>query len=422
VQKQHSLFSITEVRAKDTLVNANSPPAVLAAAVAVLPLISRPLIMPTSTTAVAAEPTDSIFPQLQLALQYEPTGTSQVKQHHHVTFSRQRKMSVFSKRIMAKVLEQINEGDTELREFYQLRVDSLVEGTKQDKSNAYAYSKKAVYELAHVQWEFEDLHSDSYYVLSLLDTTKKRRVGVHEGVITIMLNPELAPYFLKIAGQYSVYKLDGYMGLSSWYAMRLFEILSFWKDTGWWQVSIEEYRQLMDCGPELDKFGQPKVKKGVVKMKLAKTTHLIEQTVLTAQKELANTPYAFTYEAIEAKQAKGRPKIVAIRFELVHKVLTKIPSTWLSDPNRAPIIQKLQEFRISEGNIAKYLNVLGQKECSRLLREWQLKENSSQKIDDRAKYCNAAFVRHAKALIEARKQEVTEAKQIAQHALFGQRD
>lgn len=378
--------------------------------------------MPSSETPAASEAPDSIFSQLQLALQYEPSGTNQVKQHKHVTFSRQRKMSVFSKRIMARVLEQIQEGDTELREFYQLRVASLVEGTDLSPQNAYSYAKKAVYELAHVQWEFEDLESDSYYVLSLLDTTKKRRVGVHEGVVTIMLNPELAPYFLKIAGQYSIYKLDGYMGLNSWYAMRLFEILSFWKDTGWWEVSIDEYRQLMDCGPELDKFGQPKKnKQGVVKMKLAKTTHLIEQTVVTAQKELASTPYAFTYHPIyEARQTKGRPKIIKLRFEHVHKVLTKIPASWLADKNTGPIIRKLQEFKVSEANIAKYLGVLGQKESSRLLREWQLKENSDNKIDDRAKYCNAALVRHAKAIIEARQKEVREAKEIAQHSLFGQ--
>jgi hypothetical protein len=381
-----------------------------------------PFPMPTPETSAALEAPDSLFAQLQLALQYEPTGSSQVKQHKHVTFSRQRKMSVYSKRIMARVLEQIKEGDTELREFYQMRVTSIMEGTDKDPHNAYAYAKKAVYELANINWEIEDLDSKSYFVLSLLDTTKKRRVGVHDGVITIILNPEMAPYFLNIAGQYSIYKLDGYMGLSSWYAMRLFEILSFWKNTGWWEVPIEEYRQLMDCGPELDKFGQPKKdKQGVVKVKLAKTNHLIDQTVLTSQKELANTPYAFTFHPIyEASQKKGRPKIIKLRFDLVHQDLTAIPPSWLTDKNTGPVIRSLQEFRISELNIAKYLGVLGQRECSKLLREWQLKENSDQKINDRAKYCNAAFVRQAKSLIDARQKEVAEAKNIAQHSLFGQ--
>lgn len=379
--------------------------------------------MLTSENPAALEASDSIISQLQLALQYEPTGTNQVKQHKKLTFSRQRKMSVYSKRILARVLEQIQPGDTELREFYQMRVTSILEGTDKDPHNAYAYSKKAVYELAHIQWEVEDLESNSYYVLSLLDTTKRRRVGVKDGIITIILNPELAPYFLNIAGQYSVYKLDGYMGLSSWYAMRLFEILSFYKTTGWWQVSIDEFRLLMDCGPELDKFGQPKKdKQGTVKMKLAKTNHLIDQTVLTSQKELANTPYAFHFEPVyEVRQTKGRPKIIGLRFKLDHVELTKIPPSWYASKTTGPVIRSLQEFKISEVNIAKYLGILGQRECSRLLREWQLKENSDKRIDDREKYCNAAFVRHAKAIIEARQKEVTEAKEIAQHSLFGKK-
>jgi hypothetical protein len=384
--------------------------------------------MPTSKPSVpaaAADASEGVFgqlKQLQLSLQYEPDGSNQVKQHKKFTFSRQPKMSVYSKRILAKVLEQIKDGDTELREFYQVRVSSLLDGTDHSPHNAYVQSKKAIYELAHVQFQIEDVDSSSYYVLALLDTTKTRRVGVHDGIITIILNPQLAPYFLNIAGQYSIYKLDGYMGLSSFYTMRLFEILSFWKNTGWWEVPIEEYRQLMDCGPELDKFGQVKrSKKGEIKMKLAKTTHLIEQTVLTAQKELESTPYAFTfYPVLEPRTKAGRPKISKLHFDLVHRDLTKIPPAWLVDKNTGPVIRSLQEFKISELNIAKYLGVLGQRECSKLLREWQLKELSAKKIEDRAKYCNFAFVAQAKAIIEARQREAKEAKNITQHVLFGQ--
>ncbi|HLK96434.1 MAG TPA: replication initiation protein [Hymenobacter sp.] len=57
-------------------------------------------------------------------------------------------------------------------------------------------------------------------------------MGIKDGVITIVLNPELTPYFVKIAGQYSTYKLDSYMRLHTWYAMRFYEILSSFQDSG----------------------------------------------------------------------------------------------------------------------------------------------------------------------------------------------
>jgi hypothetical protein len=148
---------------------------------------------------------------MKLDLQYEPKSTNQVKQSKSVTLAHQRRMSVYSKRILARVLEQITEDDTQLREFYQLKVSSIVDDTNLDVVSAYSFAKRALRELSMVRWEFEDLETQEWYFISLLDSSK-RRVGIKDGVITIVLNPELTPYFVKIAGQYSTYKLDSYMG------------------------------------------------------------------------------------------------------------------------------------------------------------------------------------------------------------------
>lgn len=357
---------------------------------------------------------------LQLSLQYEPETSNKVKQHWYVTFSRQRKISVYGKRIMARVLEQIKDDDLVLREFYQLRVSSILEDTGMDTSSAHVFAKKALYELAAVQWEFEDVVTKEWYLRPLLDGTKDRRIGIKDGIITIILNPKLAPYFVDIAGQYSTYKLDGYMGLHSWYSMRFFEILSAFRDKGWWEVSIEEYRQLMDCGPELDKFGQIKKDKvGKVKMKLANTADLINQTIPGPQKELQTTPYAFSYHPLfDEVPRRGRPKIIGLRFELHHKLLTVIPATWLEDKDAGRVIASLREFRVTDKNICLYLKPLGLAGGRKLVKEWQVKEGSQRKIDDKVKYCNAAFVRQGKLAIEAQRAEALQARQHVQQALF----
>ena len=356
---------------------------------------------------------------MKLDLQYEPKSTNQVKQSKSVTLAHQRRMSVYSKRILARVLEQITEDDTQLREFYQLKVSSIVDDTNLDVVSAYSFAKRALRELSMVRWEFEDLETQEWYFISLLDSSK-RRVGIKDGVITIVLNPELTPYFVKIAGQYSTYKLDSYMGLHTWYAMRFYEILSSFQDSGWWEVSLEEYRLLMDCGPELDKWGKPKKdKEGNVIVKLATTKDLIKYTVLNAQKELANTPCAFAYRPVlEKKTGRGRPKIVGLRFDLYEKELTTIPPSWLADKATAAVIHRLREFKVTDKHIAQYLKPLGLIAAQKLVREWQLKENSQQKIDDYLKYCNAAFVRQGKQAIKAKRAEVLQARKHVQQALF----
>lgn len=360
------------------------------------------------------------LPYLQLDLQYEPNSTNQVTQSRSVTFSHQRKMSVYSKRILARVMEQITEDDMQLREFYQLRVSSIVDDTDLDVVSAYSFAKRALHELAQAHWEFEDADTREWYFRPLLDGTKERRVGIKDGTITIILNPQLAPYFINIAGQYSTYKLDAYMGLHTWYSMRFYEILSTFRDTGWWEVSLDEYRLLMDCGAELDKWGKPKKDKtGNPIVKLAKAKDLIKYTVLNAQKELAATPCAFAFRPItEEKAGRGRPKIVGLRFDLYQKELTKIPPSWLADKAASAVIGRLRGFKVTDKNIAQYLKPLGLAEAQKLVHEWQLKENSQKKIDDHLKYCNAVFVRQGKQAILAKRAEALQARKQVQQLLF----
>ena len=357
---------------------------------------------------------------MELDLQYEPTLTNQVKQSRSATLAHQRKTSVYSKRILARVLEQITEDDSQLREFYQLRVTSIVDDSELDVVSAYSFVKRALRELATVQYEFEDLEDHEWYFLHLLDSTKKKRVGIKNGIITIVLNPELTPYFVNIAGQYSTYKLDAYMGLHTWYAMRFYEILSAFRDTGWWEVSLDEYRLLMDCGAETDKWDRPKKDKlGKPVMKLAQAKDLIKYTVLHAQKELAHTNCAFDFKPIVAQKAtRGRPKIVGLRFDLHETELKAIPASWLADKTVAPLIDRLRRFAVTEKHIAQYLKPLGVTAAQKLVYEWQQKENSQRKIDDKLKYCNAVFVRQGKLAMEAKRTEVLQARKQVQQVLF----
>lgn len=360
------------------------------------------------------------IPYLQLALLHEPKQTNRVKQSRSVTLSHQRKISVYSKRILARVMEQITENDSQLQEFYQLRITSIVSDTELDVVSAYSFVKRALRELATVQWEFEDIDNQEWYFLHLLDSTKKRRVGIMNGIITIVLNPELTPYFVNIAGQYSTYKLDAYMGLHTWYAMRFYEILSTFRDTGWWEISLDEYRLLMDCGVETDKWGKTrKDKLGQPVMKLAQAKDLIKNTVLHAQKELASTNCAFDFKPIlEQKDTRGRPKIIGLHFDLLHTELKVIPASWLADKDVARVIDRLRSFAVTEKNIAQYLKPIGLATANNLVREWQLKENSQKKIDDKLKYCNAVFVRQGKQAIEEKRAEALQARKQVQQVLF----
>lgn len=343
------------------------------------------------------------------------------RQHRKVTFSHQKKISVLSKRIMARVLEQIKFGATELCPSYRVSVMDLIKDTSLDPDNVYRYAKAAVNELADVRWNIEDLERKIYIPRHLLNTSlpEAEASRVEGGLITIVLNPALAPYFVALAGSYTSFPLDGYLDLSSFYSMRFFEILATYADTGWWKVELSEYRALMGCGPELGKLGKEKKgKNGQVKMKLATTKDLIKKTILVAQKELAGTPYAFDYTAMTAKGKAGRPKIESFEFRLLRPRLKHIPQEWLQEPASARLIDGLRKFAVSDANIIAYWDVLKPAGLRRLLREWQLKENSQDRINSKVSYCNAAVVREGKKLLEYQRQAALNTKGKAQQELF----
>lgn len=79
------------------------------------------------------------------------------KQHWNATFARQRKVSVYAKRIMANVLAMIKEDDSSLRPYYQMHISSVISNTDVD---AYTKIKSAFIELSQLHWLLEDLEKN----------------------------------------------------------------------------------------------------------------------------------------------------------------------------------------------------------------------------------------------------------------------
>ncbi|MBC3789190.1 replication initiation protein [Spirosoma utsteinense] len=346
---------------------------------------------------------------LPLGLTYEPQHKDIIKQHWNVTFARQGRMSVAAKRIMARVIDQVRDDEFKLRPYYQFRIVDIITDAGITKETAYKEVQGALRELTAATWEFESLDGSEWYIRHLLDTTNYQRpVGYKDGIITVLLNPALEPYFLQIA-HYTKYQLSNYMSLKSWYSMRFFEILSAFRDTGVWCPTVEQYRQLMDCWHEKDKKGKVKKgKDGTPKMKYPLTKDLIKYTIAEPLEELAGTNLAFSYEPVYEtdRLTRGRKKITGFRFMLQRKQDGKIPEYWLQHAVVSKVVANLRAWKVTDKNIALYLEDVGTESANKLVYDWQLKENTDDRINDRVKYCNAVFVRMGKAAQERLKQEV----------------
>ncbi|SKC21099.1 replication initiation protein, partial [Dyadobacter psychrophilus] len=296
------------------------------------------------------------------------------KQHWNVTFARQRKVSVYAKRIMANVLAMIKEDDSELRPYYQMHISDVVPTTDSD---FHAKVKKAFDELTDLKWLIEDI-STKYFAFRHLLNTSDVNCAYKDGTISIVLNPLLKPYFIELA-HYSIYEIKHYMHFSSWYSLRVFELLSAFKDTGIWWVSIDEFRQLMDC-----------------EKKYPLSKDLLKYTLTEPLHELESTDLAFTYEPVFDMYAhgRGRKPVIALEFRLKKAKPKNIPTEWFefSDEHKS-VLLRLRTWQVTDSNIIRYAKAIGIERANKLLYEWQLK---GKEIQDRTKYCNAVWVRIGK--------------------------
>jgi len=298
-----------------------------------------------------------------------------IKQHWNITFARQRKVSVYAKRIMANVLAMIKDDDVDLRPYYEMHISDVIPNVETD---SYTKIKSAFIELSQLHWLLEDLNSKRFEVRHLLNTSDVN-CRYENGNITIVLNPILKPYFLELA-HYSVYELKHYMHFSSWYSLRMFELLSAYKDTGIWWVAIDEFRKLMDC-----------------ETKYPETKDLLKYTLSEPLQELETTDVAFSYEPILDVNHKGRGRkpVIALEFRLKKVQVKSIPESWyeFSDEHKNALL-RLRSWQVTEANITRYAKVIGMERINKLLYDWQLKGNE---IQDKTKYCNAVFIRVGKA-------------------------
>jgi len=314
--------------------------------------------------------------QMTLPLIYtERDVKAYAKQHWNATFARQRKVSVYAKRIMANVLAMIKEDDSSLRPYYQMHISSVISNADVD---AYTKIKAAFIELSQLHWLLEDLEKKRFEVRHLLNTSDIN-CRYEDGYITVVLNPILKPYFIELA-HYTIYELKHYMHFSSWYSLRMFELLSAFKDTGVWWVAIDEFRLLMDC-----------------EKKYPNQHDMLKKTLTEPLQELEATDLAFTYEPVfdMYSHSRGRKPVIALEFQLKKARPKNIPKEWFefSDEHKK-VLLRLRTWQVTDANIVRYAKAIGLERANKLLYEWQLK---GKEIQDKAKYCNAVWVRVGKA-------------------------
>jgi plasmid replication initiation protein len=350
--------------------------------------------------------------QLVLPLQEEPHYKELVKQNWQFTFTKQYMTSVYTKRVVGLIVAQMKE-EGEMRDYYQIRALDIIRETGLAKPEVYRRLRVVVRELALVVFFFENEEKQRIIPRHLLDTTRKDNVaGYNDGVLTVAFNPALRDEIMLLA-HYSRYELSTYMRFSSWYSMRLWEVLYAYRDLKEVEFTIANYRDFMGCGVVINEItGEPKTdKKGKVKyIKYPTHSDMINYTTQEPLKEFKGTELEFTVEPMyERLSGKGRPPIVKVKFHLLwggKSDAEKIQNWCEGSEKFQKIYERLKVWKVDDDKIVKYAKVIGVDELNKLMYYWQSKDavGSKNKIDNHHRYCNSEIIRVGKEILEKNRQ------------------
>lgn len=349
-----------------------------------------------------SQPKQLTLPLEVLQDELNPEYLEIVKQNWKITFSRQHMTSVHVRRVMGLIAAQIRE-DNEVKEYYQITADKIIRETNLDRFEVYKLMKGVVYELANVCYFIEDEDSGTLIPRHLLDTTRfKYPAGYVGGTLTVAFNPQLNGIVNQLA-HYAPFELNQYVNFSSWYSIRLYELLYAFKDKDNAEWDIENYREWMGCGVEWDRQGNPKTIKKTGKPKYIKYSNhadAIERTTREPLKEFKGTNLEFKVSPVYSTGGgRGRPSIKKVRFDFVWERKSSVEkiAVWVEGSEKfKAIYERLKRWRVSDENIVKYAKAIGHDGLNKLMIDWQEKNKTKEPILSPLKYCNSEIVRVGK--------------------------
>lgn len=119
-----------------------------------------------------------------------------------------------------------------------------------------------------------------------------------EGRFQIVFHEKLLPYIANIKRQYTAYELQNIGALSSTNAIRMYELMARFKDTGWRTIDVDDFKEKLQLGGKYPRFNS-----------------LNERVLTPCIDEINEKSDLFVeYETIK----RGR-KITALKFIIGHK-------------------------------------------------------------------------------------------------------
>ncbi|AKH22397.1 replication initiation protein [Sedimenticola thiotaurini] len=81
-----------------------------------------------------------------------------------------------------------------------------------------------------------------------------------EGRVKLGFSPEITPYLTMLNKRHTTYQLNEVRGLGSAYSIRLYEMLARFRDTGWFAISVDDFKERLQLVGKYPRFSNLKAR------------------------------------------------------------------------------------------------------------------------------------------------------------------
>ena len=107
-------------------------------------------------------------------------------------------------------------------------------------------------EYKHIKDTIKNLSDKSWWIPTdkktevLFRWLQTAKINKYDGTIKLKLGEELKPYLLELKENFTKYELINILALKGRNAIRLYELLKSWLYVGYWEVSIEQLKDILE--------------------------------------------------------------------------------------------------------------------------------------------------------------------------------
>lgn len=212
-----------------------------------------------------------------------------------------------SGKLLACLISQLNESDTDFKDEYKLEIMNYMEHLQAYGGTQISQIREACKALAEAKVWIDTFDYDK--------KSKKDRFAIipyfsrlkyENGILTVKFNSEMKKFLLQIKSFYTQYNLLEYLSLPSIYSQKLFELLKSWEkgnDIGYVEFSLKDLHEFLGTPDSFrSDFGNFK-----------------KRILLKAEKDINKTSLEFSWEAIKTGHA-----VTSVRFTFRDKIRKRI--------------------------------------------------------------------------------------------------